>query len=121
MVDGEDGTPEDKPSPSLPWLLLGLALCLAAAAARGAAVLDPPTNDLLFHGVLVDGALQALRDGSWTRFQDPWFDAADGGFPYFHVYPHAMHQAEAVAGFLLGLTGQQSLALGAAVASGRAE
>jgi len=77
-------------------LLLGLAVLINLGAALSAAHTDPPGNDYLLHGQLVERARLTLADEGWTQFQDPWFPELNGGYPLFHHYPHLPHQWTAV-------------------------
>ncbi len=97
-------------------LILLLATLLVLPAAFSAGVLDPPRNDVLLHGLMVEGAAEALRTQGWTAFQDPWIGGLEGGFPYFHHYPHAVHQAVAAASVWTGVDAWRLLGLAIALA-----
>ena len=95
-----------QPSSSSPWGLpaavLVLACLLNLPAALSSKHVDPPRNDLLLHGQMVDRAASTLQDFGWTAFQDPWFPELNGGYPLFHHYPHLPHQVTAAAAVVLG-------------------
>ena len=84
-------------APRLPAVLVGIALVVNIAAAISASHIDPPANDLLLHGQMVERATSTLADFGWSAFQDPWFPELNGGFPLFHHYPHLPHQWTAAA------------------------
>lgn len=97
------------------WILL-LASLLVLPAAFSAGFVDPPRNDVLLHGLMVEGAAEALRVQGWAAFQDPWIGGLEGGFPYFHHYPHAVHQAVAAASVWTGVDPWRALGLAIALA-----
>ena len=73
-------------------LLLAVAFAVVLVPAILASRIDPPGNDLALHGVMVEGAAEALRQDGWNTFQDPWFPRPNGGYAIFHSYPHLVDQ-----------------------------
>ncbi len=94
----------------LGMLLLGLALLINLGAATSASHVDPPANDYLLHGQLVEGARATLTTDGWTQFQDPWFDELNGGYPVFHSYPHLPHQWTAAVAAMFKVDGFAAMA-----------
>ncbi len=91
-------------------LLLGAALTVNLFAAWSASKIDPPANDYLLHGQMVDRAKDVIVHDGWTAFQDPWFPELNGGYPLFHHYPHLPHQWTAVAANVFSVDGFAALA-----------
>ncbi len=87
----------------------GVAATLLAASL--ASRVDPPANDLILHGTMVRSALEALRAGGWSAFQDPWCGWLTPGYPMFRVYPHLAHQGAALVAWVFGLDPWTALGL----------
>lgn len=96
-------------------LITGTA-ALTLLSAFLASRVDPPANDLVLHGDLVRGAVEALAGSGWAAFQDPWFDRLGAGYPMFRAYPHLAHQGTALLAWLTGLDPRQALAISIFVA-----
>jgi hypothetical protein len=76
---------------------------LSFGAALSAGQVDPPANDYLLHGMIIERASTALAEEGWVAFADPWFPELNGGAALFRQYPHLPHQAVAVVTGTLGL------------------
>ena len=85
--------------------LLALALLLSFLAALSAGLVDPPGNDYLLHGMMVERASTVLEDDGWSAFCDPWFPELNGGAALFRQYPHLPHQVVAIVARLTPLGG----------------
>ena len=83
-------------------ILLVVASVVVLVPAFLASRVDPPGNDLALHGVMIEGAAEALRESGWNTFQDPWFPRPNGGYAIFHSYPHLVDQTLA---FFCAITG----------------
>ena len=83
-------------------VLLLLVLLVAFVLAGSARVVDPPGNDYLLHGMMIDRAADALASEGWASFQDPWFPELNGGAALFRSYPHLPHQVLALASVATG-------------------
>jgi len=77
-------------------VLLALALLLSFGAALSAGQIDPPANDYLLHGMIIERASTTLAEEGWVAFTDPWFPELNGGAALFRQYPHLPHQIVAV-------------------------
>lgn len=86
----------------LPALLLALAVAANLGAALGAHAIDPPHNDLVQHGQMVERAATTLSEHGWSAFQDPWFPENNGGDALFRRSPHLAHQWTAVVAVVTG-------------------
>lgn len=73
---------------------------MSLAAAVPALFVDPPASDLLYHGLLAQGAADAWHQHGWSAFQDPWVPGLNWGYPLLHSYPHLAHQLAAGASWL---------------------
>lgn len=78
--------------PIAPRVLLALALLLSFGAALSAGQVDPPANDYLLHGMIIERANTALAEEGWVAFTDPWFPELNGGAALFRQYPHLPHR-----------------------------
>lgn len=94
----------------LAMLLLGAAVLINLGAASSARHVDPPANDYLLHGQLIEGARTTLATDGWTQFQDPWFPELNGGYPVFHAYPHLPHQWTAAVATVFKVDGFRAMA-----------
>ena len=93
-------------------VVLLLALLLALVLAGSARVVDPPGNDYLLHGMMIDRAADTLSSEGWASFQDPWFPELNGGAALFRAYPHLPHQVLSLASVATGSDPWQLLSLG---------